>query len=279
METHVVVGGVRSPVLDTGPASSTEAIVFVHGSPGDAADWQDLMSKVGGFARTVALTMPGYGGADKPADFPYTTDGYARHLGGALRELGISRVQLVAHDLGVAWGLAWAAADTSALGSLAMMDLGALPGYRWHRYARTYRRPILGEILLRLANRRAVESAIKAGSRHAIPPVFVERAAHVYADPDSRRAILRYYRATDLAADTVKAATALADAQPPTLVLWGGGDPYVPASYADEQSRFFPGARTVVLPDSGHWPFIDDPAGVEAALIPFLRAATSGAAR
>ena len=275
METHIVVSGVRSPVLDTGPAGSAEAIVFVHGSPGDAADWQDLMSKVGGFARTVALTMPGYGGADKPADFQYTTDGYARHLGGALRELGISRMHLVAHDLGVAWGLAWAAADTSALGSLTMMDLGALPGYRWHRYARTYRRPILGELLLRLANRRAVESAIKAGSRHAIPAEFIDRAVKVYADAASRRAILSYYRATNLADDTVRVATTLANANPQTLVVWGGGDPYVPVSYAQLQKTFFARARVAVLPDSGHWPFIDDPAGVAAEVVPFLRGQVS----
>ena len=27
----------------------------------------------------------------------------------------------------------------------------------------------------------------------------------------------------------------------------------------------------VHLPGSGHWPFLDDPVGVEQALIPFLR--------
>ena len=33
--------------------------------------------------------MPGFGEADKPKDFPYTIEGYAAHLGGALEQLGV----------------------------------------------------------------------------------------------------------------------------------------------------------------------------------------------
>jgi pimeloyl-ACP methyl ester carboxylesterase len=52
---------------------------------------------------------------------------------------------------------------------------------------------------------------------------------------------------------------------------WGGGDPYVPARFANLQTRYFPGARVVVLPDSGHWPLVDDPEAVIGAVVPFLR--------
>jgi pimeloyl-ACP methyl ester carboxylesterase len=36
----------------------------------------------------------------------------------------------------------------------------------------------------------------------------------------------------------------------------------------------FPSARLVVIPDSGHWPFIDNPEEVVAHVIPFLREQT-----
>src|SRR5437868_12255135 len=94
-ENEAVVGGVRSPVLEGGPAGADEAVVFVHGNPGSGRDWTDLATRVSQFARTIAIDMPGFGRADKPDNFDYTVPGYARHLDGALEQLGVRRAHLV----------------------------------------------------------------------------------------------------------------------------------------------------------------------------------------
>ena len=44
---------------------------------------------------------------------------------------------------------------------------------------------------------------------------------------------------------------------------------------ADRQRQTFPSARVEILPDSGHWPFADDPAEVERLLLEFLGRAAS----
>ena len=67
------------------------------------------MGRTGAFARSVAFDMPGFGKADKPRDFEYSTPGEARFLDAALTELGIERVYFVLHDLGGPWGVEWAA--------------------------------------------------------------------------------------------------------------------------------------------------------------------------
>jgi pimeloyl-ACP methyl ester carboxylesterase len=54
--------------------------------------------------------------------------------------------------------------------------------------------------------------------------------------------------------------------------VWGASDPFVPVHHAEQQRKAFPGAEVVVLEDSSHWPFLDDPEGVAAAVLPFLRA-------
>ena len=56
------------PVREVGEPGADEAVVFVHGNPGSWHDWADLLGRVGGFARAVALDMPGFGAADKPDD-------------------------------------------------------------------------------------------------------------------------------------------------------------------------------------------------------------------
>jgi len=271
-QTDVQVHGVRSTVLVGGPSSAEAAVVFVHGSAGSGRDWEALMSKVSTFARCVAPDMPGYGDADKPEDFDYTTEGYARHLGAVLDALAVRRAHLVLHDLGGPWGLAWAAADPAALASLSLINIGSLPGYRWHRFARIYRRPILGEILLASTTRPGIALVLRQGNPRGLPGSFIDHVARQYRDARTRRAVLRFYRATpDLGAVTELAAMSLREVSPPTLVIWGARDPYIPVRYAEAQRQYFPGAEIVILPRSGHWPFVDDPEGVADALLPFLR--------
>jgi pimeloyl-ACP methyl ester carboxylesterase len=60
---QVVVGGVRSPVLQAGPPEATEAVVFVHGNPGPAEDWRDLADK----AARLRLHRPGTTSAGRGA--------------------------------------------------------------------------------------------------------------------------------------------------------------------------------------------------------------------
>jgi pimeloyl-ACP methyl ester carboxylesterase len=274
--TELLVDGVRTSVLLAGSQEDDVAVVFVHGSSGMGRDWTPLLEPVSGYARCIAPDMPGYGSSDKPADFAYTIEGYARHLDGLLSILGVRRVHLVTHDLGGPWGLAWAASRPADLLSLTLMSIGVLPGYRWHRFARLYRVPVIGELVLATAGRLAVARVLQRGSLRPVPEWFVDEMVSVCRDPGTRRAVLAFYRATpDLGAATVASAAALRRADPPTLVIWGAGDPYVPVRFAEVQQRFFPRAEVVVLPHGGHWPLVDDPDAVTDAVVGFMKTQTS----
>ena len=90
-------------------------------------------------------------------------------------------------------------------------------------------------------------------------------------DRHTRRAVLRLYRSlADVAAAGDTLAAALRPLDRPALVLWGRHDPYLPATLAPRQRDAFPHADIRVLERSGHWPFIDDPATVTAAVTAFL---------
>ena len=138
---EVSVRGVRSPVLAAGPPDGAEAVVFVHGNPGPADDWRDLLPRAGELGRAIAPDMPGYGRAGKPKDFSYSVDGYAAYLAALLDQLGTTHAHIVAHDFGGPWALAWAARHPGALASATLINSGAVIGYRWHRYARIWRTP------------------------------------------------------------------------------------------------------------------------------------------
>jgi pimeloyl-ACP methyl ester carboxylesterase/2-polyprenyl-6-methoxyphenol hydroxylase-like FAD-dependent oxidoreductase len=268
---QVRVSGVRSPVLEAGPPGADEAVVFVHGNPGSSQDWVDLAQAVGAFGRAVALDMPGFGQADKPPDFDYTVEGYARHLAGALEQLGVRRAHLVLHDFGGPWGLAWAIAHPEAFGSVTFVNVGVLLGYRWHYLARIWRTPILGELFMATTTRPGTHLLVKHGNPRGLPRALIDR---MYDDFDrgTRRAVLKLYRATsDPAAGARRMAEALRQIPRPALVVWGKHDPYLPVALAERQREVFPDAQVVILEGSGHWPFADDPDGVARVVVPFLR--------
>ena len=272
----VRIARVRSPVLEGGPPTAEEAVVFVHGNPGSSRDWEDLAAKVSEFGRAVALDMPGFGRADKPEDFDYTVGGYARHLGAALAELGIRRAHLVLHDFGGPWGLAWAAAHPNEFASATLINTGLLLGYRWHYLARIWRTPVLGELFMATTTRPGFGLLLKHGNPRGLPRAFVDR---MYADFDrgTRRAVLKLYRATNAPARlSLELAKTLRPLARPALVVWGKHDPYIPVQVAERQQKVFPDAQVVVLERSGHWPFADDPARVAAAVVPFLRRTLGG---
>jgi pimeloyl-ACP methyl ester carboxylesterase len=56
-EISVIIDGIRSPLLELGPADSNEAVVFVHGNPGSIRDWDALARGVGEFGRAMAIDM------------------------------------------------------------------------------------------------------------------------------------------------------------------------------------------------------------------------------
>lgn len=268
---EVVVAGVRSPVVETGPDEDGEAIVFIHGNPGVGMDWAPIMEPAGAFARCVALDMPGYGGADKPKHFPYTVQGYADHLAGALEELGVEHAHLVLHDFGGPWGLQWAVDHPHAHASTTLINTGVLLRQGWHALARVWRTPGLGELFFATSTRGGMRQFMKRTNPPTFPQDYADHLFDLYRDKGTRRAVLKLYRATPIEPHVAAIAPKLRENQRPALVVWGAKDPYLPVALAERQREVFRDARVIELPRSGHWPLADDPDSVLSAVLPFLR--------
>jgi pimeloyl-ACP methyl ester carboxylesterase len=262
---------VRSLVRAGGPGDghATEAVVFVHGNPGSSEDWLGLLAAVGDFGRVIAPDMPGYGKADRPRHFEYTVEGYARHLDGVLRALGVRRAHLVLHDFGGPWGLQWAALHKDSVASLTLLNMGITPGYRWHKFARIWRTPLVGELFQLSATRGAFGYLCNADNPKPLPEAFLDR---MWRDADwgTKRAVLKLYRASELGPLSERIGEELRPLSLPALVLWGEGDAYISVRYAEMQRKYFD-AQVHVLAGCGHWPMIDEPERVRELVVPFLR--------
>jgi pimeloyl-ACP methyl ester carboxylesterase len=270
--SRLEVGGTRTRLLQAGPPEASEAVVFVHGNPGSADDWERLAKAAGAAGmRAVSFDLPDFGETAAPPGFQHDVLGYAGFVAAALDRLGIERAHLVIHDFGGPIGLVWAMGHPDALASVTLIDTGILPGYRWHRLARIWRTPVVGELFQATATRRLFRSLLNRNEPRGLPRDFVDKMYDHYDRP-TRRAVLKLYRATDDPGSMSEGLIGLfAPRDVPALVIWGEHDAYLPASYAERQREAFPSADVHVLPASGHWPFVDAPETVERLLVDFLR--------
>lgn len=253
-------------------------MVFVHGNPGSSRHWDRLAEPAAaaiGDGAVLAPTLPGFAGEPVPAGFDYGVDAYADWLGSQIDAAGIDQAHLVMHDFGGAFGLTWAVRNPARLASLTLIDTGVLPGYRWHRLARIWRTPLLGEAFNAITNRRGFGRVINRGQATPLPEAFVDQLFDE-ASGATGRTVLRLYRATP--AERLNALDRkFRMLNPPALVIWGDGDVYLPARYAQRQVENFPSADIHVLEGCGHWPHAEQPEAVEELLVSFLHQVTSHA--
>jgi pimeloyl-ACP methyl ester carboxylesterase len=258
----VNVRGARINFSDSGKGAAT---LFLHGIPDSGAVWKDVTRVVSSSYRCVVPDLPGFGRSAVPAGFRVTLNGMAEFIDAFLAAVGISEpVNLVVHDIGGPFGLAWAVRHPKKVKSITIMNTVFQPEYRWHRYGRICRTPILGELLHILMTQSGLARSIRINSGMIKPGREQINATYLYFTHSVRRMVVRVYRGLDPAVFQAWDAElrALA-ATVPSLVIWGDRDTYIGNRFAE---RF--GAQKVIhCPDCGHWPMVEIPDLVSRTLL------------
>ncbi len=205
----------------------------------------------------LAPDLPGFGRSGKPAYLRYTIDEYAGFIERFLDHLEVERVNLVMHDWGVV-GLAFAQAHPERVERLVMMNtIPLLPDYSWHRAARLWRTPLLGELVMGASTRRVLRFATSRSNaaEGPLPNAFLDSILSTF-DEGTRRAILRLYRSSPPEV-LERAGGELSRLRMPALILWGQHDPYIPPLFGKRYADAIQGSELVELPDAGHWCWLD----------------------
>jgi pimeloyl-ACP methyl ester carboxylesterase len=221
------------------PADGAAPILYLHGVPTASWLWQPFLERAGG----VAPDLPGFGQSAKPSSFDYSIAGYDRFIEAFTKAVGLERLSLVLHDWG-AVGLAFAQRFPERIERLVLFNsVPFLPGYRWHRIARGWRTPVVGELMMGFTFRWTF--------RREMPREIADAAWEDF-DHGTQRAILKRYRTApeDVLA---RAGERLGQLRCPALVIWSSRDPYLPADLGERYADALGGEVRLETVDAGHW--------------------------
>jgi pimeloyl-ACP methyl ester carboxylesterase len=256
-------------------------LLFLHGFPSSSYDWRELF-ELRGEEATLTFDLLGFGLSEKPRDHVYTLAWQADAAEELVRRAGSPPVFVVGHDMGTSVATELMARDLR--GELAMNLSGALlfNGSMLLHLAK----PTLGQNLLRsrlgpLFARMTSERSFRAQfSRVFSPghPLSAEEAADQWSlishDGGQRIAHRTINYMSERERFTERWHGAIRDWPRPLTLAWGLLDPVARTEVLDGLRALRPGVETIELPDAAHYPQIERPDLISAALDTALKAPT-----
>jgi pimeloyl-ACP methyl ester carboxylesterase len=258
---RMVVGEVETFYREAG-SPQAPVVLLPHGYPCSSYEFRNLMPRLADRWRLLAPDYPGAGYSATPEDFDYSFDGYADFLDAFVRQLGVQRFALYLHDFGSPIGARLAIKAPERVTALIIQN-GDIPyedalGPKYAEIEKLWSLPRgamrdkLAEAVTEANFREEFLNALRPELADLIPPDLwklhwalvtpkrKEIAIDLIAGLKENRAWFPQHRRY------------LSEHQPPTLIVWGPQDHYMPEQSARAYLRDLPQAELHLL-DGGHW--------------------------
>lgn len=267
--------GMRVHFRDQGPRSDSLPLVLVHGTSSSLHTWDSLVAMMSAQKRLIRMDLPAFGLTGPHPAGDYSIGAYNRFLDSFLTRLGVDSFIMAGNSLGGA--IAWnhAVAYPGKVRGLILVNAGGYPrkdekGSLGFKLAAM---PVVGSILTSCTPRWLIRKSI--GNAYYDPSRISEETVTRYHEmilrEGNRDATLSLFRTRNRPSPE-----RIRELRCPTLVLWGRHDQLISVDNAAKFGRDIPGARVVVLENSGHVPMEENPVETAAEVRRFLSASFEG---
>ena len=246
-------------------------IVLMHGFPDNTHLYDRLVPHLRGHRPLVRFDFLGWGGSDKPPDYPYTADNQTGDLAavvGALDEhLDASQLVLVAHDASGPPAIDWALANPGRVATLVLLNT-------YYHWIPSLRRPpaiaLYSTPAVRMAARALVQRRPDLDRR-----LYTWQVGTFIQDPGVRATLVpqlyeqflparpAFWRLNDDLLGTVLIRRRrIADLRrfgPRVQVIFGARDRYLNPRVARNFAGLFPNSELHLLEGAGHYVQVDQP--------------------
>jgi pimeloyl-ACP methyl ester carboxylesterase len=249
-------------------------LLFLHGFPSSSYDWRALFELRPAGEATLCFDFLGFGLSEKPRDHEYTLAWQADAAEELVRRSGPARVFVVGHDMGTSVATELMARDLRGELSFAMGGALLFNGSMLLHLARPtpgqkLLRSRLGPLFARLTNERSFRAQF---ARIFSPehPLSDEEAADQWSllahDGGQRIAHKTINYMAERERFTERWHGALRDWPGALTLAWGMHDPVARTAVLAGLRELRPGVETVELPDAGHYPQVEQPELISAAI-------------
>ncbi len=245
---------------EAGPADAP-VVVLPHGYPCSSYAYRSFMPALADGWRLLAPDFPGSGYSDTAPAFRHDFDGYAEFLERFLDHAGVERFALYLHDFGSQIGLRLAMRAPERITALIIQNgdiyedqLGPKyePLRRYFRDPTSQARAELAAAISLAGFEDEFLNGVRPSHAPTIPPDLWQ--LHWSLMTDQRRAIA--LRVIEGLKDNLtwfpRYQRYLRERKPPTLIVWGIRDGYMPEGAARAYRRDLPNAELHLI-DGGHW--------------------------
>jgi pimeloyl-ACP methyl ester carboxylesterase len=255
--------GVEVFYREAGPATAP-VLLLPHGYPSSSFQYRHFMPALADRWRLVAPDYPGFGYSGTPsrAQFAYTFEGYADFLARFAAALGLTRYALYLHDYGSQIGLRLAMRAPERVAALIIQNgdiyedqLG--PKYQTLRDSWAHPTPEgrarLGEAVSEEGFRDEFIGELPERLVACVSPDLWKLSWPLLRTPERRDIMVGLMEGLrDNLAWFPRYQAYLREHRPPTLIVWGPLDGYMPEGAARAYLRDLPDAELHLL-DGGHW--------------------------
>jgi pimeloyl-ACP methyl ester carboxylesterase len=252
-------------------------VVLIHGMVNSSKHWERVALQLADRYTVVAPDLIGHGDSAAVRG-DYSLGAHACSIRDLLTTIGIDRATVVGHSLGGGIAMQFFYQFPQRVERLALVSSGGL-GHEVSPLLRGAALPgatagiwLVANSRVRAAIDRAGERMRARGSPKGVYLQAIARAMRPLQEAAARQAFLQTLRAViDVRGQHVSAVDRLyLLGELPTLIVWGERDNTIPLEHGRAAHELIPNSRFVTLSKAAHFPNLEDPDGLAAALLEWL---------
>lgn len=239
------------------------AVVLLHGFLENYHIWDDLSKKLSKSYKVICIDLPGHGRSDN-FGYIHTMEMMGEAVQAVLRKERLRKVVLVGHSMGGYVSLAFAEKNPDNLRGLCLFHSSALADSEQKKADRLraidalkrYPKKFVRELIKNLFSKQNVK--ILKEEIHALEEAAIKGSVPGYCacilgmrERDNREVVLRF-------------------APYPVMIIAGKDDQVIPVGVAEKQSKLPEKSDYVLLENSGHMGFLEEPGKARRSLVSFL---------
>ena len=212
-------------------------LLFLHGWRSEGKVWNSVIEKLGSDYNIYSLDLPGFGQSNVP-DKNFDLQDYADAVDGFIKKNNLSKIIIIGHSFGGRIAIKLASTNPKYLHKLVLVDSAGI------------RHASIG-ITIKQGMAKILKPFFKLSSlKSARQKIYTSMGAEDYlATPELQSVFINIVKED--------VTSLLSKIKISTMLIWGENDQDTPLSDAYIMEQAIPRSKLIILPNAGHFSFLD----------------------